>query len=214
MDFLKDWWVDWRMDWPFIEFEGKATDFSADYAGTLPAFFADLEATDPEIRKEYYGEQLYDLLLTMVIHRDMASIRRLFDLCPGWNGRGSIEGLTPAGQALENRDYPCLRFLLEKGADTEYYDQSNTLLEVAIYDGLGWDVYEMLLQAGAGFTLKLLLTLAEDGNRELIEKIFTKATWVHYDSREGLIAEAVSEVESDQAAGLCGPETLELLKSL
>lgn len=214
MDFLKDWWVDWRMDWPFIEYEGKANGFGADYAGTIPAFFADLEATAPEVRKEYYSEQIYDLLLTMVNHRDLASIRRLFDLCPGWNGCGSIEGLTPAGQALDNRDYPCLRLLLEKGADTECYDQSNTLLEAAVYDDLGWDVYEMLLHAGAGFTLKVLLALVQESNREMIEKMFAQASWLHYDSRESLIAEALSEVESDLAAGLCGPEALALLKSL
>lgn len=129
MDLLQDWWVGWSIDWPFISYTGKANDFYTDYRGTIPAFFADLEATDPEIRKQYYDQQIYDLLLVMVCHKDLASIRRLFDLCPDWSGQGYIEGLTPLGQALDNRDIPCMRLLLERGADPENYDQTTTVLK-------------------------------------------------------------------------------------
>lgn len=195
MDLLKDWWVNWRMDWPFIEYEGKAEGFSQDYSATLPAFFRDLEATDPKLRKNYYSEQLYDLLLTMVIHRDMPSIRRLFDLCPGWNGQGSIEGLTPLGQALDNRDLGCMCFLLEKGADPEVYEQTLTVLESAIYDQCGMEYYRLLAEFGAVFTTKALLALASEGDSDSIRYLLDNAKYFQYDSRTGLLNAALEEAE-------------------
>lgn len=210
MDLLQDWWVGWSIDWPFISYTGKANDFYTDYKGTIPAFFADLEATDPEIRKQYYDQQIYDLLLVMVCHKDLASIRRLFDLCPDWSGQGYIEGLTPLGQALDNRDIPCMRLLLEQGADPENYDQTTTVLEAAVYDGLDFEVCEMLLAHGAVFTANALAWLAQSCNRALIEEVFRRASCLQYDSRAGLIAAALELMEPDAD----GSEGIELLISL
>jgi len=214
MDHLKDWWVNWRVDWPFIEYEGKANGFAQDYECTLPAFFMDLEATSPELRKKYYSEQVYDLLLTMVIHRDLPSIRRLFELCPGWNGRGYIEGLTPLGQALDNRDLACMRFLLEKGADTELYDQTLTVLEAAIYDGMGMDVYCMLLDFGATFTSKALLALASEGNADAIRHLLDNAHSLQHDSRPGLLEASLAEADSYVSPEERLPAVLTLIQAL
>lgn len=214
MDLLKDWWVDWRIDWPFIEYSGKAKAFQSDYQRTLPTFFADLAATDPEIRRKYYAEELYDLLLTMVIHRDMASIRKLFDLCRDWNGCGHIEGLTPLGQALDNRDLTCMEFLLEKGADPGNYDQSTTVLEAAVYDRLGARVYDLLLSYGAVLTRTAVLDLARDGEEESIRALLAGASCFQYDSRAGLLDAALEEAEEQAQAELWEPEVPALIRKL
>lgn len=214
MDLLKDWWVNLRIDWPFIEYEGKANGFAQDYEGTLPAFFADLEATSPELRKEYYNLQFYDLLLTMVSHRDLASIRRLFELCPGWNGQGYIEGLTPLGQALDNRDLACMRFLLEKGADPEIYEQTLTVLESAIYDGMGMEVYCMLLDFGAIFTSKALLALASEGNADAIRYLLDNAHSLQHDTRAGLLEVSLEEADVYVSPEERLPDVLALLREL
>ena len=212
MDFLKDWWTSWSMDWPFLAITGKATGFDKNYAETIPVFFKDLEATDPELRRKYYDPQLYEVLMTMVLQRDTDSVRRLFFLCPGWNGRGTVEGLTPLGQALENRDWDCMALLLERGADPELYDQTTTALEAAIWDGLGEEVYRLLLSHGSIFTCNALLALAESEERDLIPVLLKVATVLQYDSLPGLLKAAEAEIRDNPHR--YDPDTADALRRL
>ena len=213
MDLLKDWWVDWEMDWPFIKYTGKANGFSSGYADTIQAFFADLAATAPDSRKKYYEMELYDLLFLMVQKRDLPSIRRLFSLCPGWDGNGAIEGLTPLGQALDNRDIPCMRLLLEQGGDPELYEQTLTLLESAAYDDYGMEYYRLLAEFGAVFTAKALLTLASLDDTNSIRYLLRSAV-PETGTRSGLLEAALGNADVYVFPDEKLPDALNLLHTL